>query len=101
MRAIWVALAGVALALALAACDTGGDGAATAQVWIRKVLGPNLTASDNNSVRTTDAVLTGAAGAEGTQNACFRYGPGSYFIEVVNDGANGENPFVSAEAEGG
>ena len=75
------------------------DGADTAQVWIRKCLGSNVTASDNTCVRTTDAVLTGAGGAAGTQAACDRQGPGVYFIELVNDGNNDENPFVSAIAE--
>jgi hypothetical protein len=75
------------------------DGADTAQVWIRKCLGPNVSATDNNCPRILDSALTGAAGAPETQNACVRSGPGLFYVEVTAAGNADENPYVSAEAE--
>lgn len=78
--------------------STGAD---TAQVWINKVIGNALSDDDNryNSVRITDAVLTGAGGAEGTQAACVRAGPGKYWVDVVAGSNSGEEAYVVSTAE--
>ena len=77
---------------------TDSDGVDLATVWIRKCIGSEAAANDNQCLRTLDAVLTGLAGADGTQNACWRGGPGKYYVEVVNDGTS-DGSYVAATGE--
>lgn len=79
--------------------SNASSGAATATVWIWRVLGGRgVPAVDNNSVRVLDAVLTGAGGASLTQNACSEtLPPGVYYVEVIAGSGAADLPYVSVE----
>ena len=75
----------------------GNDGAA--EIMIRYCHTGVTTASVNRCKETLDAPLDGTDGAAGTQNACARYGRGSYYIENTT-GASTDEAVVSIQGEG-
>jgi hypothetical protein len=78
--------------------DASTDGVGTATVWIRKC-GDPAAITDNQCPRILDAALTGLVGDSLTQNFTKRVGRGHFYIEVVGDGADTDDPFVSITGE--
>jgi hypothetical protein len=78
--------------------DVTTEGAATAEVMIRRCHAEATTVSVNTCFATLDSSLTGATGGSATQDACERYGPGVYYIEVTTS-AGGNEALVSIKGE--
>jgi hypothetical protein len=82
--------------------DINTEGADAAKINFRYC--PNgiqpAASPENECFALSTAPITGITGAAGTQDACERVGPGTYYVEIETQGGAGDESRVTIQGEG-
>jgi len=78
------------------------DGADVAEITIRFCPSGTKPSSNpqNACFATSTASITGITGSAGTQDACQRFGPGVYYVDITTPPAAGDDAEVTIRGEG-